>query len=146
MHWNEEIDSTNKIILVQFFGAFQQEALVPIVKQTRLMALALEYKIIFDFRGAHLCLSISDVYYWIPKYYDSLDLRLKIVPTAIIRNKRDKSLFEFMETTFLNKGAKICLFDDEQEARDWHSSNNDPTFNLTCFDRFRTLVQEFSYE
>ena len=128
----EVIDNTNKIILVRFFGEIKKEEIVPKAKLTRLMALVLDYSIIFDFSKSQIHFSVSDAFYMVPRYYDTVDLRLKLVPVAHIPNKMDKSFFEFMETTFLNKGARLRLCKDEQDARAWlsrrHEELPEPSF------------------
>lgn len=145
MYCNESIDSTNKVIVVQFFGEIIQEDLIPKTKLSRLMALILKYKIIFDFSESQICFSISEAFYVISQHYDSLDPRLKLVPVAHISSERDKKFFEFVETTFINRGANIRLCKDEQDARDWFSSLDDQALEPTCFDGFKEALQKMSF-
>lgn len=145
MHYMDEIDSTQKIILVRFFGEIKKEDLAPIAIQTRLMALVLEYKIIFDFSGAQNRATMSDAYFWIDHYYDGLDLRLKRIPVAHIANDGDKEFFEFLETTFLNKGARLRLCNDEQDARAWLSSQDIQSSESTCFDGLKGALKTMCF-
>lgn len=144
MYCNESIDSTNEVIVVRFFGRIEQEGLAKKAKLTRLMARVLNYKIIFDFSESQICFSMSDAFYWVSQHYDSLDPRLKLVPVAHISSERDEKFFEFVETTFINRGANIRLFKNEQDARVWLSSQDDCALEPTCFDGFKEAFQNMS--
>jgi len=126
----EKIDSVSKIIEVQFFGNFQKETLLPIVRKTRIKALKSDHKIIFDFRESHIQFSVADAYYWIPNYYDVIDPLIKIVPVANIPGEKNFDLFSFLETAFINKGAQIRLCSNERDSIDWLNQNKSNNFEM----------------
>lgn len=124
MEWNEKIEFKNKIITVRFYGEFKKEKLLPVVKQKRLKALNMGLKVIFDFRESYINISFSDAYHWIPKHYDEINLQLKLVPVAFIPGENNEKMFSFLETTFFNKGAKVRLCKNKNDAKTWIMSKS----------------------
>jgi hypothetical protein len=123
MKYTSTIDNEKKIIMVRFVGPLTEEDLAPIVLNTRLEAKKLKYKIIFDFRDTNNHISTVDACNWIFDHYEKVDIDLKFIQTAHITNKKDKDFFQFVETVFLNRGAAIKLFEDENAAIKWLTSD-----------------------
>ncbi|MEI7504290.1 MAG: hypothetical protein WCJ61_13500, partial [Paludibacter sp.] len=85
----------------------------------RLQALDLNYGLIFDYRLSKNYISITEAYSWFSVHYDSVDMKLRRINTAVISNKYDKEFFSFLETTCYNKGITIKMFLEEEKALDW---------------------------
>lgn len=118
-----ENDESKKIITVRVSGDMYVYESASLGAEVRARAKKDHYKVLFDFRKAKNHITVLDAYYWITKYYDSVDPHLKWVPVAHLTNAEDETFFSFVETTFINRGAMVRLFKDEEKAIEWLESH-----------------------
>lgn len=113
------IDYENKTISVKTNGCLIKNELAAMGTASRIQAMDLDYKIIFDYSQSENYITITEAYYWFSDHYDKIDRRLREIPTAIITNKKDMEFFKFVETTCTNVGINIKVFLDENLAINW---------------------------
>jgi hypothetical protein len=122
MKYTYEINSENKTIVVITTGDLKTKELASMGLTILLKAKELKYKIIFDHRLSRNRISITEAYYWFGTHYDSIDSKIKFIPSAYIANKEDMDFYSFFATTSNNKGIPIKIFLDEKPALEWLES------------------------
>lgn len=119
MTYTYKINSGNKTIVVITTGDLETKEVAAMELIIRLKANELKYKIIFDYRLSKNRISITEAYYWFSTHYDSINSKLRYIPSAYIANKEDRDFYSFFETTSNNKGIQIKMFLDEKLAFEW---------------------------
>ena len=119
MTYSSEIIHNSKLILVRTEGDLITNELSVMCLMMRVQARDLNYKLIFDYRLSKNYISITEAYSWFSLHYDSVDMKLRRINTAVISNKYDKEFFSFLETTCYNKGIPLKMFLEEENAKDW---------------------------
>lgn len=122
MKYTYKINSGNKTIVVITTGDLETKEVAAMGLIIRLKANELKYKIIFDYRLSKNRISITEAYYWFSTHYDSINNKLRFIPSAYIANKEDRDFYSFFETTSNNKGIPIKMFLDEKPALEWLES------------------------
>ncbi len=124
MEYTYKVISNYKIIKVKVIGDLATKETASMGKIIRLKAKEMNYKIFFDLTQANNKISISEAYFWFADHYDNIDIKLRYIPTAYLTNEKDKSFFNFFETTCLNKGIRVKMFMKMEEAFEWRTNNN----------------------
>jgi len=122
LKYTYKINSGNKTIVVITTGDLETKEVAAMGLIIRLKANELKYKIIFDYRLSKNRISITEAYYWFSTHYDSINNKLRFIPSAYIANKEDRDFYSFFETTSNNKGIPIKMFLDEKPALEWLES------------------------
>jgi len=122
MKYNYKINSENKTIVIITTGDLETKEVAAMGLIILLKANELKYKIIFDYRLSRNKISITEAYYWFSAHYDSINSKLKFIPSAYIAKKQDRDFFRFFETTSNNKSIPIKMFFDEKPALEWIES------------------------
>lgn len=122
MKYIYKINHENKTIVVITTGDLETKEVAAMGLRIRLKANELKYKIILDYRLSKNRISITEAYYWFSTHYDSINSKLRYIPSAYIVNKEDRDFYSFFETTSNNKGIPIKMFLDEKPALEWLES------------------------
>ncbi|MEI7504413.1 MAG: hypothetical protein WCJ61_14130 [Paludibacter sp.] len=100
-------------------GDLEPNEVAELELKIRLMAMDLNYKIIFDYRLSKNKISITDAYYWVSTHFDTVDTKLKLIKSAYLVNKDDWEFYSFFETTSNNHGMQIKVFQEEDTLLNW---------------------------
>lgn len=119
MKYTHEINSESKIIVVKTTGDLTTNEVAAMGLHILLKAKELKYKVIFDHRFSKNKITIAEAYDWFSVHYDSVDTKLRYIPTAYIPNNEDYSFYSFFECTCNNKGIPIKVFQDENAVSKW---------------------------
>ena len=119
MNYSTELNENNKTITVRTTGHLKTKEIAAMGVLIRLQARDLKYKLIFDYSLSKNFITITEAYNWFSDYYDTVDLKLREIPTAIIANKEDYEFFDFYETTCNNRGIPIKIFSEDKSAMVW---------------------------
>jgi len=119
MRYSYVLNHGIKIIIVKVIGDLHTNDVAKMDKEIRIKAKELNYKIIFDFRETKNYISISDAYNWFSNNYKNSFFNLCFIPVVKISNEKDKSFFQFFETTMINRGVNVKMCADEISAYHW---------------------------
>lgn len=119
MGYTFETDESKKIITIKVVGDMRIEEAASLGMEMRLLAKREKSRLFFNSRLARFRITVLEAYYWVDKYYDSVDPHLKWIPAAYLINQDDEAIFRFLETTFRNRTANVRLFMEEAAAISW---------------------------
>jgi len=119
MDYSYRINKINKIILVTVVGELNATNFEKLCLEIYKQALELKYKVIFDFIGTNITISVGEAYYWFTEHLDNIDIRYRKIPIAYIANDKNWSFLEFVETMWSNGGIVIKVFKNEAFAVKW---------------------------
>lgn len=122
MEFVVEINEEKQVVIVRLSGAVTVESLVPLALQKRTLAREMGYGVVVDFREATICISQAEAFYVLDKHYNPIDPALKYVRTAYVVAEKDIEFFTFLEVSWVNRGARIRVFEGEQGALGWLES------------------------
>jgi hypothetical protein len=122
MEYTTQINEPRKFLFIRISGILDIEALSAMGIAMRLKAKELNYKLLFDFRKIRPIVSVINKYNWIEDNYDHVDPLLKYIPTAHLAKEEDMKSFRMLETFWMNKGAEVKLFSEEDDAIKWLDS------------------------
>ena len=120
LEYSYEIIDEYKIIKVTVLGNLttQEAAIMGIM--VRVKANEMGYKLFFDYTLlSSIKIAIGDAYFWFSDHYDTINTKLRHIPTALLVNEKDKSSFDFFENTCYNKGIRIRIFRENKNALEW---------------------------
>ena len=113
------IDTINKIILVTVVGELNATDFHKLGLDIYRIALKRNSKVVFDFAGANIKISVGEAYFWFSEHLDNVNVQFRNVPTAHIASDKNWSFLHFVETTWTNRGVNIKLFKEEEPAIKW---------------------------
>ncbi len=124
MKYNIIRDDDSKIIMSEISGHVTTKKAAEMGLKVRNLALELGYSIIMDWTKTNVEISIFDGYEFVPKYYDSLNEKLRLVHTIHIYDFKDKKFFEFIEAAWQNRGILTRCMTNLEEAIEYTKSRN----------------------
>ena len=122
MEYTEEVLLSSDVIYAAVSGKIEVDQLATLGKQTRQRAHVSGLKVLIDFTQATGFPSIVNGHNWFNTYYDNMELHLRRVPTAHLCPPSDIEFFNFVETSWTNRGDIIRAFTDREAALKWLES------------------------
>ena len=124
MNYKISLLHESKIILSEVVGLVEADTAAEMGLKVRTQAFELGYSVILDWTQSTLNVSITDAHQFVPKYYDSLDKKLRLIPTVLVYHDKDSELFQFIETSWRNKGIQTHCMNDREAAIDFLKDQN----------------------
>lgn len=119
MEYEFEYDDNRKIIFIRINGELLIEESSKMGLEARLKAKEINFRLIFDFKKTTFIRSIVQAHCWPDDHYIGIDPTIKHIKTAYVVNDRDMEFWSFVETSFMNKGFNIKIFQEEKDAIEW---------------------------
>jgi len=114
-----EVDEVHRLIVIRVSGRVTIASILPVALQERLLAQELGFGVIFDYRRAHFEIAYSEAFYWLDRHYNTIDPTLKQIRTAHLASPENLEFLQFLELSWSNRGARVRVFEDEDEAVRW---------------------------
>jgi len=124
-----EINDENRTITVVVVGELHANDFAKLDVKVCLLALKLDYKLIFDFTNAIVRIGLGEAYFWFSDHLDKINTSFRRIPTAHIVNDLNEPFFKFVELAWTNRGIRTKKFKDVKSALEW----------LDQFDKSETL-------
>ena len=124
-----EINDENRTITVVVVGELHANDFAKLDVKVCLLALKLDYKLIFDFTNAIVRIGLGEAYFWFSDHLDKINTSFRRIPTAHIVNDLNEPFFKFVELAWTNRGIRTKKFKDVKSALEW----------LDQFDKTETL-------
>ena len=119
LHHIIERDALSKVVLCTATGVLSVKTALQI-SQANLLAYDLGYSLIYDVSRTRLVASIVEAYEFVRDrtalFGDPTHIPKKI---AVVRSPGNDEFWEFYQTTALNAGLPVQVFDFMEVARDW---------------------------
>lgn len=119
MEHSHSVNDISKTIIVIIVGDVNTSNFAKLDIEVCMLALNLNYKIIFDFSHTAVTIGMGEAYFWFATHLDKINTLFRRIPTALIANDKNEDFFHFVETTWTNNGIKTKMFKDLEPAVDW---------------------------
>jgi hypothetical protein len=119
MKYSYKLDKARKIITVTVVGELYPNDFSKIDIDVCTLALSHDCKIVFNFTEVIIHISIGEAYFWFSNHLDKVNFMFRSIPTALVANDENEKFLHFVETTWSNRGMKIKMFKELDEALLW---------------------------